>query len=269
MFGHAQIPTMVLGLLTAISLAGCASTGLSGVHRSLSTTPWGYQVVGAPHPIYLGSKSQRFEVRPGDCSSNPGWNDCKTDRERSEVTADSARFGPGSSTWISFMIFLPKDFVTSQTVNADLGQIHMRGGFSGSAGGFKSFPPLLQLNAIGDLYTACFHVLIGDENNISDRCEDRLISNLSDMKGKWSRVTLHLDAQTKNPKVKIFFNGKQVANFEQMLPRDPQEYFLKYGIYRSFVSRHGGPMPTQVVYYDEVKVGATREVVEDEKVVID
>ncbi|MEY5028049.1 MAG: hypothetical protein RLZ63_364 [Pseudomonadota bacterium] len=80
---------------------------------------------------------------------------------------------------------------------------------------------------------------------------------------------MHLDVRERKTSVKIFFNGKIAADFEQVLPRHPQRYYLKYGIYRSFVSRHGGPMPTQVVYYDEVKVGATREVVEDEKVVID
>jgi hypothetical protein len=167
------------------------------------------------------------------------------------------------------MVYLPHDFVASQKVNASLGQIHMRGGFAGSAGGYKSFPPLLQMEAKGDHYKACFHVLTGDENNITDRCDYRVISPLSEMMGRWSRVTMHLDVRERKTSVKIFFNGKIAADFEQVLPRHPQRYYLKYGIYRSFVSRHGGPMPTQVVYYDEVKVGATREVVEDEKVVID
>lgn len=255
--------------LLGMSLSGCVTTGLTGVQRSLSDTPWGYQIVQSPHPVYLGKKSQRFEVRPGDCSANSGWNDCKTDRERSEVTATSARFPLGSQNWISFLIYLPEDFETSNSVNADLGQIYMRGGFSGYAGGFRSFPPLLQLNAIGKIYTACFHMLSGTEDQIQDHCESRLIANLADMRGKWSRITIHLDAKQKAPAVRIFFNGAQVAAFSQTLSRDPQEYYLKYGIYRSFVSRHGKPMPTQVVYYDEVKTGSTRAEVEDETAVID
>ena len=214
--------------------------------------------------------SQRFEVRPGDCSSDTtGWSDCETDRERSEVIAESARFYPGSNKWISFMIYLPRDFKTSYSVKANLGQIHMKGGFSGAAGGFKSFPPLLQLNAKGNSYTACFHMLSGDEGNIRDICEDKKISRIENMKGRWNRVTLHLAAGSKKPAVNIFFNGKKVAHFEQSLSKDPQYYFLKYGIYRSFVSRHGGPMPTQVAYYDEVKVGASREEVENEKQILD
>ena len=48
----------------------------------------GYQVVSAPeHPVRYGKKSERFEVRPGDCSRSKGgsWDDCKEDRERSEL----------------------------------------------------------------------------------------------------------------------------------------------------------------------------------------
>lgn len=262
-------PTVSILCASVVLLTGCVTTGLSGVQRSLSETAWGYEHVKKPHPVFLGNMSQRFEVRPGDCSSSKWWSDCKTDRERSEVTAKSARFYPGSNKWISFMIYLPKDFKTSSFVNANLGQIHMKGGFSGSAGGFKSFPPLLQLNAKGNFYTACFHMLLGDDQNIRDICVNKEISRIANMKGRWSRVTLHLAAGLRQPAVDIFFNGKKVADFKQSLSKDPKYYYLKYGIYRSFVSRHGGPMPTQIAYYDEVKIGVSREEVEDEKRIVD
>jgi transposase-like protein len=42
----------------------------------------------------------------------------------------------------------------------------------------------------------------------------------------------------------------------------PQDYYVKYGLYRSFVSRHSGPMPTQVAFYDEVRIGNDRPSVE-------
>ena len=258
-----------LSVLGVFALAGCVTTGLNGVQRSLSTTTWGYEKVTAPHPVYLGEKSQRFEVRAGDCGEDPGWSDCKNDRERSEVTAESARFRPGSSTWISFLIYLPTDFKTSNYVNANLGQIHMKGGFAGTAGGYKSFPPLLQLDAKGGDYTACFHMLRGDERNISDVCNNKKIVDIERLRGTWNRITIHLDAQNRTPKVKIFLNKELVASFEQTLPRDPEYYYLKYGIYRSFVSKNRAPMPTQIVYYDEVKVGSTQADVENESEVID
>ena len=250
-------------------LTGCVTTGLHDVRRSLSNTPWGYKKVSAPHPVYLGDESQRFEVRPGDCGSSSRWSDCESDRERSEVSSKRARFFPGTDKWISYMLYLPSDFKSSRFVKSTLGQIHMEGGFKGTAGGFKSFPPLLQINVKDYDYIACFHVLYGDENSISDRCENRHISSIEEMKGRWSRITIHLFGEYKKPKLDIFFNGNKVAEFEQSLPRDPEYYYLKYGIYRSFVSRHGGPLPIQIVYYDEVKIGSNREEVEKESEIID
>ena len=48
----------------------------------------GCQIVSASdgYPTRDGNYSLRFEVRDGDCNSNEGWNDCKTDRSRHELT---------------------------------------------------------------------------------------------------------------------------------------------------------------------------------------
>lgn len=264
-----QLGWPMTGLAAVLLCSGCTAVGVQGIQRSLSTTPWGYQLVGAPHPVYRGPQSQRFEVRAGDCGASTDWSDCASDRERSEVTADNARFAPGSDVWMSFMIFLPPDFQTSTRVNTDLGQIHMRGGFQSTAGGFRSHPPLLQLNAKGNTYTACFHVITGDAHQVTARCQNQTIARLSEMRGRWSRITLHLKATPQTPAVEVFFNRQRVAHFQHSLPRDPREYYLKYGVYRSFVSRHGKPMPTQVVYYDEVKIGSSQAAVEDEQRAVD
>lgn len=259
----------IILVITGLFITGCVSTSVKPVKRSLSSTSWGYQMVSKPHPVYLGEKSQRFEVRAGDCGKTPDWSDCDTDRERSEVTSDRAKFIPGREYWVSYLLYLPEDFETSKYVNATLGQIHMRGGFKGTAGGFKSFPPLLQLEAKGEYYTACFHMLSGSSGSIRDYCHNSRISDIESLRGKWNRVTLNLKGKASAPELVIFLNGKQIAEFEQVLPNAPREYYLKYGIYRSFVSRNGGPMPTQIAYYDEVKVGKTREEVEDETQIID
>ena len=37
------------------------------------------------HPVRSGKKSYRFEVRLGDCGKDSGHNDCKKDRQRSEL----------------------------------------------------------------------------------------------------------------------------------------------------------------------------------------
>jgi hypothetical protein len=41
----------------------------------------------------------------------------------------------------------------------------------------------------------------------------------------------------------------------------PSSYYFKYGIYRAGLKRLAAPIPTQVVIYDEVRIGSTREAV--------
>ena len=53
-------------------------------------------------------------------------------------------------------------------------------------------------------------------------------------------------------------NGGKKAELADWIVFRPKEYYVKYGIYRSFVSRHGGPMPVQILYFDEVKMGRSR-----------
>lgn len=142
---------MALGTLVACS----ASSGALSVQRSLSTTSYGYTKVSTP--TRAGNMAERFEVRPGDCASEGGWSDCNTDRERSEVRG-LRNITPGEDVWFAFSIYLPGDFPTSSRINTTLGQIHQRGGPSSSAGGFPSFPPVLQLEARGNSYRASIHV---------------------------------------------------------------------------------------------------------------
>jgi hypothetical protein len=75
----------------------------------------GYRLVSTPaHPARYGTKSERFEVRPGDCSRRlGGWDDCKNDRERSELIVrlggwkNSVTFSPDWSYWGSPCIVAP------------------------------------------------------------------------------------------------------------------------------------------------------------------
>jgi hypothetical protein len=230
--------------------------GLTG-SRSLSTTSWGYSIVS--DIVRAGKDSQRFEVRPGDCGEDPGkWSDCDNNRERSEISLDRT-FLPGDNQWIGFSVYLPEDFQTSNKVNANLGQIHQIGGPTGTAGGLQSFPPVLQLDAKGGYYDACIHVLSGSANNVTDNCDYFRLSRISDMRGRWTDIEIHFDTTDKKSLIEIYVNKERKALREDFVKFWPQKYHVKYGIYRSFVSRHGGPMPTQIVWFDEIKMGNTRE----------
>ena len=62
--------------------------------------------------------------------------------------------------------------------------------------------------------------------------------------------------------LEIYLNGERKVRTTDIIRFQPDEYFVKYGLYRSFVSRHGGPLPTQVAYFDEVSIGPDRASVE-------
>lgn len=247
----------LISLLCVLLLEGCISGRLVGF-RSLSTTSWGYGVVESP--VRAGKQSQRFEVRPGDCAADGKWSDCKNNRERSEYSLRRA-ISPGRDTWIAFSVYVPEDFADSPRVATSMGQIHQKGGPSGTAGGLPSFPPLLQLNMKGGLYRACIHILSGSPTNIGDRCDYYTLAALDDMRGRWTDVTIHFDTTDRTSLMEIFVNGEEKARLSDFVRFWPKEYYVKYGLYRSFVSRHGGPMPTQVAWFDEVRIGKTREAV--------
>ena len=77
------------------------------------------------------------------------------------------------------------------------------------------------------------------------------------MRGRWTDFVIHLDARGEGF-MEIYMNGQRKVQTSGFIRFVPENYYVKYGIYRSFVSRHGGPMPTQIAYYDEVRIGADR-----------
>ena len=97
-----------------------------------------YEYIEEETKARAGSFFQRFELREGDCfpSSDGGWNDCETDRERFEFSS-RPRQKPEGKQCYGYSLMLDKNFKTVHPTNTDLGQVHQRGGPKGTAGGFK------------------------------------------------------------------------------------------------------------------------------------
>jgi len=244
----------LLSFVTVLSLAfaSTADAGRLSGERSLNKKKHGYQIVRGISRA--GKKSQRFEVRPGDCGKGSGWSDCANDRERSEYKIKKAmRFG--KDHWIGFSVYLPKDFYASPSVNTTVGQIHQRGGPSGTVRGLPSNPPLVQLEMRGNSYRAGVHILTGSANNVRDDVKYFDLARLSAMRGRWTDVMIHLDTSNGNEVFEVYINGARKGRIADFINFVPKEYYFKYGIYRSFISKEKRPMPTQILYIDEVKYG--------------
>ena len=212
--------------------------------RSLSDTDWGYGIVTAP--IRAGTEAQRFEVRPGDCASNGGWDDCARDRERSEFRPD-LEWLPGAPMWIEFSLFLPLDFPVSDRVKTTIAQIHQRGGPIRVAGGLVSRPPVMQMELLGDALRLTVHVPGADNIHVD-------LAEVGAMRGVWTDFRIHF-ASGDRSELQVWLNDDLRAQVADWPSPPPDFFYFKYGIYRSFVSRHGAPMPTQIAYFDELRMG--------------
>lgn len=253
-----KLKISILVALLFLDQAALASCKPLKIQRSLSNTAWGWNY--SKEQVLVGQRSQRFEVRAGDCHGDSKWNDCVMNRERSEISVTDPRFLSGSQAAISLNIYLPKDFKDSDKVRTTLAQVHSRGGPSGSAGGLLSRPPLIQFDLQGGDFKMCWHQLSGKDGAIKDECAWYNLIRLDQMLGRWTELTLEFNTDLKKGSARVWINDQQKVNIEQPLVNyQPEYFFFKYGIYRSFVSRHGGPLPTQIAFFDEIKIAKTAE----------
>jgi len=209
----------------------------------------GYTIVNKKdgHPVRVGEKSIRFEVRYGDCGKDkpPGkWNDCKNDRQRHELSGDRFR----GKAWYAYSIYLPNDFKTVYPVKSAMAQFHQKG----------SWPTLMfQFTDMG--YYA-------DRQLGYQTQEMKKLLDVKDMIGKWNDILIHINSTSKDSGFyKIWVNGNLKYEYNGTITGGKENYF-KFGIYQTKVSvwpmyHPDTPYPTQVVYYDEVRVGKSREAV--------
>ena len=228
--------------------AGFESKGMLSFERSLNIKSYGYKRVPAPHPVRVGKTSERFEVRNGDCYWDSGWNDCKTDRERSELYEVSPRAMIGYEYWYGWSVFVPKDFRNIYPTITTLGQFFQK----------NTRDPPVMFNYRGNglwLYMNLYSwiCLLLPEPEIRDRWNDFVVNV------KWSTGN--------DGFLKVWVNGELKVDHLGPQTRFNYPIFFKYGIYRTFVSKYKKAyevrtVPTQIVYFDEVRGGGSRESVD-------
>ena len=207
-----------------------------------------------------GNQYQRFELRDGDCGSFSDWDDCANDRQRVEFTASP--LPPVGKQCMAFSIMLDDSFVTMDSSPTALGQIQQKGGPTGFMEGFKSQPGVLMFHAQEGYYDFDWLYLHGSRTDIKQTDLKFRLLSLDDMKGKWTDISFCLDFAKNN--MSLWVNGKRKFDINQPPTglHMPESIFFKYGIYQSFVSKHSGSTPTQIVYYDEIRRGSSVEEVD-------
>ncbi|MGF1768403.1 polysaccharide lyase [Enterovibrio makurazakiensis] len=214
--------------------------------RSLSTTEHGYRI----SPDTTGSAPTKmidvFDVRPGDCSFNSGWNDCQNDRERSERSETNKSTGLHSEYWYGWSIYFPKDYPNVYPTKVALGQFHQKDShpvwmFQNSKGGYH-----LDNQVMG--HSSHYYPLI-EENKL---------------RGRWHRIEVNVRWENNQTGFfRVWVNGNQKVNYEGAT-MDASYVYFKYGLYRSFLSRYKNEnnvdsVPAQTVYFSNVKRSLSRD----------
>ena len=208
-----------------------------------------------------GSQYQGFELRDGDCGSYSDWDDCANDRERVEFTAEPF-LPPRGKQCIAFSIMLDENFTLGSFNQTALAQIQQTGGPTGFMEGYESRPGVLMFHAQEGYYDFDWLYLHGSRTDIKQTDLKFRLLSLNDMKGKWTDISFCLDFAKNN--MSLWVNGKRKFNINQP-PTGlhlPESIFFKYGIYRSFGSKQLSSVPTQIVYYDEIRRGSSIEEVD-------
>ena len=94
--------------------------------------------------------------------------------------------------------------------------------------------------------------------------EMKKILEVKDMIGKWNDILIHGNFTSKEDGFyKVWVNNELKYEYYGATTGGKESYF-KFGIYHTKVSvwsmyNPGSPFPTQIVYYDEIRAGKSRE----------
>ncbi|MDA8858978.1 polysaccharide lyase [Candidatus Pelagibacter sp.] len=246
------------------SLKTSSKSGFTNHSNHMGHNNYNFQYIKNKTKARAGKYFQRFEVRDGDCFGDDTWNDCKNNRERVEFSAEPQQ-RPIKKQCYGYSLMLSKDFIDTHPTNTTLGQVHQIGGPTGTAQGLASFPPLIQIDArLGGLHFN-WHKLSGSETNVIDRSYYYELKRLRKMKEVWTDISFCLDFE--NERMDVWVDGIQkVKILKSPIFFTPKEIYFKHGIYRSFISKYkerkNSDMPTQVVFYDEIRRGDSIEKVD-------
>jgi hypothetical protein len=182
---------------------------------------------------------ERFELRPGDCTSVPPYDDCSLDAERAE-RAQTRRPSEAvsGSEWYRWKIFFPEDFVNTYPARTRHGQFVDHG----------SQDPAwaLEIGSTGVLWLGAQLV------------EESLYFSLIDeneLRGKWHEIIVHAVWSSDEGEIEVWVNDKKYVSYQG--PTCVRcRVFFSYGVHRSGISVFqkkfpGSTLPVQIVFYTE------------------
>lgn len=186
---------------------------------------------------------EMFELRSGDCSKDLRWNDCTTDRERIELKQKNSSYIDHQTWWYGWAFYLPENYQDVSPVKLSIAQFYDEGADQPAW--------MFQLNEKG-LYL---------DNQLNKSGLVKLLIKKDDLVKKWYTIQVEMIPSRKSDgklniwiddELKFAYNGATLKS---------NEFYFKYGLYRSFLSRWKNPskIPTQNIYFANVKKAKTQK----------
>ena len=233
---RAHILCAIVTLTLSLSVESHSSEG-SGFIRFAGDSEWGHSVVADPTGLAPAEMVERFELRTGDCTSVPPYNDCSLGAERAErAQARRPNESVSGSEWYRWNIFFPEDFVNTYPAKTRHGQFVDHGS--------QDSAWALEIGSTGVLWLGAQFV------------EESLYFSLIDeneLRGKWHQIIVHAVWSSNEGEIDVWTNGQKKVSY-----KGPTcircRIFFSYGVHRINVSNFqkkfpGSALPVQVVFY--------------------
>ena len=289
---------VMLCCVVAMALAACGVITVtlpgSGDPRGTKALPKGYERLSspAPHafraslpgePVRRGARSERYELRDGDC----GGKDCASTWYRSEIREDpkAVQARIGDDIWYGWSFY-----------NANIGSVSRDTSLGAVFGQWRvggDRPPVFRITqtaADSGNWAACDAAVC---NRAGDPLQD-VVVELNDMaaasgwgraqndgavcrlfsmaqnQGRWVDIVVNTNfSADTNGYLRIWVNGEMACNYYGRLVADPAARkgdpgpSHRRGIFASYTERWTrtqgtAPKPTMIVHYDEFRAGPTR-----------
>ena len=259
---------------------------MSGYDSYMSTWKHAFKVVEKPYPVRYGTTSERYELREGDCY---GW-DCENTTARSELALQKqlvqARYN--QDIWYGWSFYNetipaiglfnvigqwkngvqgnnnPMIFIRQQPESSWNSQMWKNCDSSFCSNHLEtrdSYDVVLNLGKGGKFESQ------GDSNNWNSPC--RLFS-MEENKGKWVDIVINTNFGTNDEGyANIWINGEKRCEYRgkfldhsdignSMYPGPSH----RRGVYINKVKMTTKTHPTLIAYYDEFRIGKSREEVD-------
>lgn len=297
-----RVRRYVVGFLGLALLAACGASvtitlpggsrqvaAPSGYQRLYSPAPYAFRYSGEGEPVRRGRRSERFELRDGDC----GGSDCGNYRARAEITEDRERTKARLDRDIWFGWSFYNETVRSVDHDRYLGTVVGQWKLDGEQPSIFRLVQIAPEEADWESCDPSVCTLTGrptddvvveldemtESMGWSDAQNDGRVCRLFGMEanlGRWVDIVVNTNFGTDEyGYLRIWVNGELRCNYMgQLVSAERARTQIegptnRRGIFNSFTRRWTqnfgtAPKPTMVVYYDEFLTGRSRAEVDPE-----